>query len=99
MKLVWTAAALADLDDILAYTAENYPALLAPLSCAFAPSSSALAVTRKALVAWTAIGGARRSRSQISIQDFLSGRSSRDRNPAYPPYVTRPGGGAHLTCW
>jgi plasmid stabilization system protein ParE len=31
MKLVWTAAALADLDDILAYTAENYPALLAPV--------------------------------------------------------------------
>jgi plasmid stabilization system protein ParE len=27
MKVIWTSAALVDLDDILAYTAEHYPAL------------------------------------------------------------------------
>lgn len=31
MKVVWTQAALADLDDILAYTAENYPSLVGPI--------------------------------------------------------------------
>ena len=31
MKVVWTAAALADLDDILTYTTENYPSLVGPV--------------------------------------------------------------------
>jgi toxin ParE1/3/4 len=31
MKVVWTEAALADLDDILTYTAENYPSLVGPV--------------------------------------------------------------------
>ena len=31
MKVIFTSAALADLDDILAYTAANYPALLEPV--------------------------------------------------------------------
>ena len=31
MKVVWTEAALADLDNILAYTAENYLSLVAPV--------------------------------------------------------------------
>lgn len=31
MKVVWTELALADLDDILAYTAERYPTLIEPL--------------------------------------------------------------------
>jgi plasmid stabilization system protein ParE len=28
MKVIWTSAALADLDDILAYTSANYPLLV-----------------------------------------------------------------------
>ena len=31
MKVVWTDAALADLDNALAYTAEQYPSLVGPL--------------------------------------------------------------------
>ncbi len=31
MKVVWTESALADLDEILAYTAEHYPSLVGPL--------------------------------------------------------------------
>jgi plasmid stabilization system protein ParE len=31
MKIVWTAAALTDLDDLLAYTADNYPTLVDPV--------------------------------------------------------------------
>jgi plasmid stabilization system protein ParE len=31
MKVVWTAAALADLDDVLAYTTEKYPSLVGPV--------------------------------------------------------------------
>lgn len=31
MKVVWTAAAQADLDDILAYTAEHYPSVVPAL--------------------------------------------------------------------
>ena len=31
MKVVWTESALADLDEILAYTAEHYPTLIGPL--------------------------------------------------------------------
>ena len=31
MKVVWTESALADLDEILAYTAANYPSLIEPL--------------------------------------------------------------------
>jgi toxin ParE1/3/4 len=31
MKVVWTETALADLDEILAYTAEHYPSLIGPL--------------------------------------------------------------------
>ena len=31
MKVVFTSAALADLDDILGYTAANYPTLLGPV--------------------------------------------------------------------
>jgi toxin ParE1/3/4 len=31
MKVVWTEAALADLADILAYTAEHHPSLVAPI--------------------------------------------------------------------
>jgi plasmid stabilization system protein ParE len=31
MKVVFTSAALADLDDILFYTSQNYPSVVAPL--------------------------------------------------------------------
>jgi toxin ParE1/3/4 len=31
MKVVWTAAAQADLDDILAYTSEHYPSVVPAL--------------------------------------------------------------------
>jgi plasmid stabilization system protein ParE len=31
MKVVWTTAALADLDAVLTYTEENYPSLIEPL--------------------------------------------------------------------
>jgi len=31
MKVVWTEAALADLNDILAYTADHYPSVVALL--------------------------------------------------------------------
>ena len=31
MKVVWTKSALADLDEILAYTAANHPALVGPI--------------------------------------------------------------------
>jgi len=31
MRVVWTEAALADLEDVLAYIAEHYPSLAAPV--------------------------------------------------------------------
>ncbi len=87
MKIVFTAAALADLNDLLTYTEANYPALVNPIE-------RRIRTVIERISLWPELARKLeqkpdvRARAPLSIQNILPDRNGQGGNLPYPSHIT-----------